>query len=483
MAESRTTRSLGDRLYARITPDQCEALHEAALHILEHTGARLPLESAVGSLRDAGAVVSDGNRVRLPRELVEWALERAPGSVTLYDRRGEPALLLDGTHSYYGPGSDCLSILDHRSGALRAPLLGDVGDAVRLVDGLPDIDFVMSMFLPSDVDQRSADRHQMRLMLTESDKPVVFVTYDTSGCRDAVAMADALAGGSDALRRKPSICCYVNAATALLPNREALEKVVFLAERGQPVLYVPGAQAGVSTPVSPAGSVAEINAGILLGLVLAQVTREGTPFIVKGWGGGGLDMRTMVYGYAGPDQRATCIAMARYYGLPSFSLAGASDAKLVDGQAAAEAALTLAVETLAGADLVHDLGYLASGMTGSLAQMVICAEIVSWLRHLQRPLVVDEEALALGLVDELGPGGQFLAASHTRRHFREQWYSGLFERQTRDAWEAEGGTTLAERAAHRVDEVLLSATPAERRDEDDALAAIIEAAEKTIRAS
>ena len=195
-------------------------------------------------------------------------------------------------------------------------------------------------------------------------------------------------------------------------------------------------------------------AGILLGLVLAQVTREGTPFIVKGWGGGGLDMRTMVYGYAGPDQRATCIAMARYYGLPSFALAGASDAKLVDGQAAAEAALTLAVETLAGADLVHDLGYLASGMTGSLAQMVICAEIVSWLRHLQRPLVVDEEALALGLVDELGPGGQFLAASHTRRHFREHWYSGLFERQTREAWEAGGGTTLAERAARRVDEVL-----------------------------
>jgi len=483
MANPRTTRPLGDRLYARITPDQCEALHEAALHILEHTGARLPLESAVVSLRDAGALVSDGDRVRIPRALVEWALERAPGCVTLFDRRGEPTLVLDGTSTYYGPGSDCLSILDHRTGALRSPLLGDVRDAVRLADGLPDIDFVMSMFLPTDVDQRSADRHQMRLMLTESDKPVVFVTYDASGCRDAVAMAEALAGGTDALRSKPSICCYVNAATALLPNREALEKVVFLAERGQPVLYVPGAQAGVSTPASAAGSLAEINAGILLGLVLAQVTREAAPFIVKGWGGGGLDMRTMVYGYAGPDQRASCIAMARFYGLPSFALAGASDAKLVDGQAAAEAALTLAVETLAGADLVHDLGYLASGMTGSLAQMVICGEIASWLRHLKRPLVIDEEALALDLVDELGPGGQFLAASHTRRHFREHWYSGLFERQTQDAWEAQGASTLAERAARRVDEVLLSATPAEDRTEDDTLAAIIEAAEKTLPAS
>ena len=175
--------------------------------------------------------------------------------------------------------------------------------------------------------------------------------------------------------------------------------------------------------------------------------------------------------------------MARYYGLPSFALAGASDAKLVDGQAAAEAALTLAVDTLAGPDLVHDLGYLASGMTGSLAQLVICADIVSWLRHLQRPLVVDEETLALGLVDELGPGGQFLAARHTRRHFREHWYSSLFERQTRDAWEADGGSTLAERAARRVDDVLLSAPNVDAKEQHDGLTAIIAAAEKTLRAS
>jgi trimethylamine---corrinoid protein Co-methyltransferase len=483
MTNPKTTRSLGDRLYARISPPQCDALHEAALHILEHTGVRLPLESAVTSLRDAGALVSNGDRVRIPHELVEWALERVPGSVALYDRRGELALVLDGTRTYYGPGSDCLSILDHRDGAARTPSLGDVRDAIRLADRLPDLDFVMSMFLPADVDQRIADRYQMRLLLTESDKPVVFVTYDTGGCLDAVAMAEQLAGGSDALRRKPSICCYVNAATALLPNREALEKVVFLAERGLPFVYVPGAQAGVSTPATAAGSVADITAGVLLGLVLAQLTREGAPFIVKGWGGGGLDMRTMVYGYASPDQRATSMAMARYYGLPSFALAGASDAKLVDGQAAAEAALTLAVETLAGADLVHDLGYLASGMTGSLAQLVICAEIVSWLRHLVRPLVVDEETLALGLVDELGPGGQFLSASHTRRHFREQWYPSLFERQTREAWEADGGTTLAERAARKVDQVLLSAPNVEGREEHPGLAAIIEAAEKTLRAS
>jgi len=473
-------RELGGPLYARVTPSQCETLHEAALRILERTGVRLPLPRAVALLREAGAAVSDAERVRVPRELVAWALERAPGIVTLHDRGGSPALVLDGTSTAYGPGSDCLHILDHRGGELRRPLLSDVTEAVRLAGALDEIGFVMSMFLPTDVDQRIADRHQMRAMLTASAKPVVFVTYDETGCRDAVAMAEAVAGGAEALRRRPSVCCYVNVATALWPNPESLEKLLFLAGKGLPFLYVPGAQAGVSTPATTAGSVAEITAGVLAGLVLTQLAREGAPFIVKGWGGGGLDMRTMVYGYASPDQRATSIAMARYYDLPSFALAGASDAKLVDGQAAAEAALTLAVETLAGADLVHDLGYLESGMTGSLAQLVVCAEMVSWLRHLRRPLVLDEEALAVDLVDELGPGGQYLGTAHTRRHFREQWYPTVFDRQTREAWQAAGSSDLAARAARRADELLAAAPPVEPPAADAELAAIVHAAETAV---
>jgi trimethylamine--corrinoid protein Co-methyltransferase len=478
-----TTRSFGAPLYARISAAQCEAIHAAALSILERTGVRLSLPAAVERLRDAGAAVRDGDLVRIPPALVAWALERAPSSVTLYDRGGEAAMTLDGTRTFYGPGSDCLHVLDHRDGVVRAPTMDDVRDAVRLVDRLDDLDFVMSMFLPVDVDQRVADRHQMRAMLTGSRKPIVFVTYEAGGCVDAVAMAEHLAGGVEELRRRPSICCYVNTATALLPNTEALEKLLFLAERGLPMLFVPGAQAGVSTPVTAAGSLAEITAGILSGLVLAQLTREGAPFIVKGWGGGGLDMHTMVYPYATPDQRSGCVAMARYYGLPSFALAGASDAKLVDGQAAAEAALTLAVETLAGADLVHDLGYLESGMTGSLAQIVVCAEIVSWLRHLQRPIVIDDETLALDLVVELGPGGQFLAAGHTRRHYREQWYPRLMDRQTREAWQGGGGGTLAERAGSRVDDLLAAAPAAADDDDGDALAAIVDQAEAGLKGS
>ena len=109
----------------------------------------------------------------------------------------------------------------------------------------------------------------------------------------------------------------------------------YLAGKGVPVLYIPGSIAGLSGPATVAGSVAMINAGVLAGLVIAQLKREGAPFIVKAWGGGGLDMRTMVYGYAGPDSRRAAEAMGAYYDLPTFALAGASDAKVVDQQAGA----------------------------------------------------------------------------------------------------------------------------------------------------
>jgi trimethylamine--corrinoid protein Co-methyltransferase len=477
-ARGATGRAAAAWPYQRVTSEQCKVLHRAAVSILERTGVRLELPRAAEMLRDAGARVDGGGGVRIPSSLVDWALERVPRSFTIFDQTGAPAMVLDGARTFYGPGSDCLNLLDHRTGARREPTMADVAAGVSLVDALPNVDYVMSLLLPKDVDDRVADRHQMREMLTRTRKPIVLVTYEASGCYDAVAMADAVAGGSAALAARPFLACYVNTATGLLHNADALEKVIFLAERGIPILYIPGSQAGVTGPATPAGAVAHFWAGVLTGIVLAQVVKEGAPVMTKGWGGGGLDMKTMVYGYANPDQRATAIALSRHLDLPSFSLAGASDAKSVDQQAAAEAALTLAVESLAGPDVVHDLGYLESGLTYSFAQLAICDEIVGWLRHLRAPYDTGEDALALDLIDEVGPDAQFLATAHTMRHFRELYYPSLFERATYEAWRAKDGGTLAERAGRRVDEILDAAPQPEPLACDDELLAIIRAAEE-----
>jgi trimethylamine--corrinoid protein Co-methyltransferase len=349
--------------------------------------------------------------------------------------------------------------VDHRTGQRRLSVLHDVVEAVRVCDALPHVDFVMSMFLPSDVDVDISDLHQMAVMLHNTTKPIIFVTNEFEGCVKAVAMAEAVAGGPEPLRTAPFVGCYVNVTSGLRHNEEALQKLLFLAEKGLPALYIPLVTAGMSGPVTLPGSMAVLNAGTLAGVVLSQLKREGAPVVVPGSGLVIIDMRTMVTPYCSPDGKGLTHAMGHHYNLPVFGLGGASESKLVDQQAAAEAALTLMVETLNGANLIHDLGYLESGLSGSLAQLVICNEIVSWLEHFVAPIEIDDDTLALGLIHELGPEGTYIENKHTLRHFREHWYPDLFERGNYDQWLKAGGQNLGERAAARVEALLAAHTP------------------------
>lgn len=445
--------------YDRLTRADSARLHEAALAILERTGVRLHDAEAVERLHGAGARVGDNGRVHVPGHLVDWALSVAPRSVTLHDRAGQPALFLEGDNVYFGPGSDCLNVLDHRTGVRRPALLADMREGITLVDALPNMAFAMSMFLPSDVDPVMADRRQMAVMLEHTTKPLVVVTYDVDAMLDAIAMAEAVAGGADALRERPNLALYVNVTRGLVQNDDSLRKLLLLAERGLPAIWVPVTSGGTTGPVTTAGNMALNQAGVLVGIVLAQLVRQGTPVIVPGFGGDALDLRTMVDPYAEPDHRGVAPALAHHYGLPMFSLAGGSDAKVVDQQAAAEASLTMLVDALAGGHLVHDSGYLESGLTGSLAQLAICDEIAAWIHAAIAPVTIDDETLALDLIDELGPDGSFLEADHTLAHYRERWYPSLIERASHAAWSARGARTMGERAAARVDQLLAAHQP------------------------
>jgi trimethylamine--corrinoid protein Co-methyltransferase len=463
--------------YDRLGPEACQRLHRASLAILERTGVRIHDAGAVERLRGAGARVSDDGRVHVPATLVEWALGVANRSVVLHDRAGEPRLFLEGDNVYFGPGSDCLSIIDHRTGERRSAVLQDVREGLTVIDALPNMGFGMSMFLPSDVPADMADREQMAVMLRHTTKPLVVVTYDVDAMADAIAMAEAVAGGPDALRERPIAAFYINVTSGLVHNGDSVRKLMLLAERGLPALWIPVTSGGTTGPVTLAGNVAVNNAGVLVGLVLANLVREGAPVVIPGMGGEFLDLRTMVDPYAEPDHVGVVPSLAHFYDLPMFSLAGGSDSKAADGQAAAEASLTMLWHALAGGHLVHDSGYLESGLCGSLAQLAICDEIAAWIGASIAPVALDEEALALDLVDAIGPDGSFLEAQHTLDHYREHWYPSLIDRSSRPQWLARGGKTLGERAAARVDQVLAThQVPPLPEAADQAITAILERA-------
>jgi trimethylamine--corrinoid protein Co-methyltransferase len=444
---------------AYLSRDQQERIHAASLEILERVGALIEEDQSAALLQKAGVRRAETGTFHIPPKLVEWAVSVAPKRIVLHDRNARPALSLELGQAYYGPGSDCLFILDHRTGKRRHANLEDVNEAVRLADALPNIDFLMSAVLPSDVSPEAANRLQMRSMIENSSKPIMFVTNDFESCLDVVRAAEVIAGGAKEHEARPYSCCYINVTAPLRHNADSLQKVLYLAEKGLPTTYTPMVLRGVSGPVTGAGAAALANAGELVGLVVAQLQREGAPIIHSGGYGDVFDMRTTTGAYTGPESYGVRTAMAAYYGLPTFGLGGSSDSKLPDEQAAVEASLTLLFETLGRATLIHDVGYMESGKCYSLEMMTICDEVIGYIRHYIRGIEVNEETLALDLIAELGPEGDYLSSEHTVNHYREIWYPSLFNRNHFDGWLAEDGQTLGERTKKRVEEILRSHTP------------------------
>jgi len=437
--------------YRGMTDEQCRLIHCASLDILERTGVLLYYQPAIDLLKKAGCLV-DGNHVRIPSHLVEWALRTAPSRIMIYDRFGKPAMPLGDRISTFGTGSDCLHILDHRTGERRKAVLQDVVDGLRVADAMPHVDFIMSMFLPSDVPV-AADVRQMEVMLTYSAKPICFVTYEWEGTPEIIEMAEVAVGGADSLRINPTAILYINVTTAFWHNEESLRKLMYAAQKRLPTVYLPDVQRGLSGPITFAGAMACCNAGQLVGLLIAQLVSEGAPIILNTAMPTSMDMKTMILPYASLFN-AYFLELNHYYNLPSFNYGGCSDSKLLDEQAIMEAAVSLYIATLSGGNMIHDMGYMESGLTGSLELLVIEDETVSWIKACTKGLEINEETLALDLIHEHALSADFLGTKHTVRHVREDWQPRLVDRHNYEQWMASGGTSMRERARARIEEIL-----------------------------
>ena len=436
---------------ARLTiwnDDACRRVHEATLEVLVETGVEVRYPPAVEIFAEAGAYI-DGARVRIPSRLVERALTSAPAQWSLRPRGGETEpLVLDAQHSYCGTGSDVLYIHDPDTHQRRRVRKADVEGMAALCERLPNIDFVMSMGLPGDVPQAIDDLSQMDAMLRGTRKPLIVAPRDGHILGRMREMA-ALAGEAE------SFAIYAMPVPPLMFDEDGASKIIACAEQDVPCVWAPAPNAGTTAPASITSVIVVANAEVLAGLVLSQLVKPGAPF-VWGAGVGAMNMRTMVDVYSSANifqgHQAQC-DLARWYGLPSFAYAGHSDSKTLDGQWAAETALTTILGCLSRATLLHDVGYLETGLQASYESILLGDHLVSYAKAFMSGLPVDDEALALAEIDEVGPGGNHLARSYTRRHFREIWQSDLFDTTPHDRWQAEGATTLLDRLRARVTEL------------------------------
>lgn len=451
--------------------EECLRLHNASCDILQRTGVHVYSDSGLSLLREAGAAI-DGHRARISRSLVEWALASAPGPFDLYRRDGsEVAIRLDGHDVAFGPGSDTLRYLDPRTGERRPFRLDDIADCARLCDALPNIDFMMSVGVPEDAPGDSYFPAQFAAMFRNTTMPIVVVCDTLADMEAITAMATAAAGGMKQLAQRPNILLYSEPSTPLQHSETATDKLLFCAEHRIPITHSPAPMMGGTAPVTIAGALALGNAELLSSLVLHQLQNAGAPFLY-GHGVHHLDMKEMVSVYGAPEfqlARVAAAEMGRFYGLPVWGYAGHSDSKVVDGQAAADAQFSVLVALLARTNLNHDVGYLESGLTGSPEMMVLTDEIISMNRRFAQGMRVDDEALAVDVIDEIGPGGEFLTHEHTMGHWRELWLPRIFDRQRLEPWEEDGspdaGVRLRERAVTLMDEHKVEPLPDSVEDE------------------
>ena len=448
---------------AHLSAPQIERLHQATLDILGRTGVIVADENARRLLERAGAH-ADGQRVRIEAKMVAHALASAPELIDIHDRSGSVAMRLAGRHCYFGTGSDLPATIDPQTERRRKSGKEDTARAARLCDGLGNIDFCMSMGVAWDASEVTSYVHQFDAMVRNTAKPVVFTANDAADMQDIFDLASVIAGGADELKARPRYILYDEPISPLHHSSDGLRKLCFAAEHNLPVIYIGSPMMGATAPATMAGCIAQANAEALSGLVVHQLVRPGAPF-VYGADASIMDMRTMIFSYGAPELQimdAAFADLAHHYGLPLFCVAGAADAKLLDAQAGAEMAFSLLVSALNGCNLIHDLGYFGSGLCSSNESIVLADELAGYVKRFLSTYEINDETLALDVIDEVGPGGDFLTHEHTLARYRQDvWFPTVFDRQTYENWSAGGSEPITGPLRRRAQEILDAQTPPE----------------------
>ena len=440
-----------------LTQEQINRLYTSSLKVLEKTGVKVSHGGALALLEEAGCKKGSDSLVKIPASAVEEALRAVPNEIVMFDRNGNKAMELKDRNTYYGTGSDLGHTYDHQTGQLRGSVAQDIANMAKIVDYLPNMDFLMSYGIPLDRPNHLHYRYEFFEMVKNTTKPIAFTSSGGNESRKIIDMAAAAVGGLENLQAKPFVLNYSQPISPLQHSEESMGKILVCAELGIPVNYPPGLIPGATAPATLAGSMVLSIAEALSGLVIHQLKRPGSP-IVLGGAHGCMDMRTMVNVYSGPERLLTMWALSSFYqhfGIPTWGFGGCSDSQVLDEQAGMEFAMVGIWASLVGVNLAHDTAYLGSGMIGALEALVFNDEIISYTKRVMRGILFNDETLAVDLIGKVGPGGHYIGEEHTMKHFRAEFWEGkLVNRDVLDIWTKKGKKQLGEKLKASVHEIL-----------------------------
>lgn len=439
-------------------------IHLSSLEVLAEVGMRSPSERILKIFGDAGAEVDHKDkRVRIPQHLVEESLRRVPKEIIFCGRNPENDILLEDGRVYFGlGGTPTPYIRDVETGEMRRPTKKDMADATRIGDALPNIKFIMSIAGAFDVPYQVEYLHEFEALFGNTEKPILYSCPGAYEARKVLEMASTIAGGMDALKKRPILTLYTETVSPLA-FAKANENLIEFAEAGVPYAIGPIPMLGATSPMTLSGTAVISNAESLAGLTLGQLVNPHTPVIYTCWATP-MDPVTSRCSYGAPEfalgTSVLCAAMARYYDLPSYGFGGCSDSKLPDAQAGAEAMMTSLMAGLCGVNLIHDHGYLAGGSIGSIEMAVICDEIIGMVSRIVNGIEVNDDTLAVDVIRAVGPEGHFMSQKHTLRHLpTELFFPKLFDKTSEVTWTKAGKKDIGAIARERAKKLLKEHQP------------------------
>ena len=444
--------------YGILSQDQIERIHQATVRVLSKVGVRVYHDRVLERLADAGAAVDrDSQTVKIDEDLLMDSLEKAGKSYILYGRDGSQTARIGygDVVTISSPGQ--YSWVDPIRKTRRPPTSKDTHKAILVGDALEHISIVGAMTQPVDIPTPIRDIWLTAELVKRTKKPTRCWIANGRTAAYVLEIYKAVAGGERELRERPQIEAFIEPISPLQMPTTGMEILIEFTRLGLPISYGPMVMAGATGPVTLAGTLAQENAETLAAIVITQVLCPGTPVMY-----GGIphimDMRTTAISFASPEQGLMAVAMtqiAKSYGLPVYINAGLADSNLVDAQSGLEKGMLFLLGALAGGDLIGHLGIAGADQGASLPQLVVDNEMVAYAKRILRGFKVDDTTLATDVIEDVSHEGHHLSHPHTVAHFREEhWLPTMWERRDWDAWLPDGGKTMVERAADRVQEIL-----------------------------
>ncbi len=445
---------LATPLLTLLSPDDQKRIHTDSLRVLEEVGLQILEPQALEILTGHGARVDRARqRVHFPPDLVTASVARAPHAFSLFSRDGAREIRLRQGEVYFTTNGYAVHLYDPASGVRRGIQQKDLAWVTQLADSMDQIDFYSVMATPADAPPETNDRYQLAISVANTTKPIWNTAYGPEGVRDAVAIGTAVRGSRQALREKPLFTLDLTTLSPLQLDERQAGTMIEGARQGLPIGISPGPIAGATAPVTLAGTIVQANAELLGAITLVQLVQAGTPVVFTQYTRS-LDMASGGVTMGGPEFALFRIAtaeMARFYDLPSRGGGLIADGKACDAQVGAEKMLNVLAASLAGLTISAGAGFVDFINTIRPEQLLIDNEIISQVRRLRRGITLDGGSLALDVIAQVGPGGNYLAQDHTASNFRsELWFPKLWDRKPWSVWEAEGGKDVARRAAERL---------------------------------